>query len=133
MGERFCPEEEQKVEKGLQFQMKRSLSSLNNISLKKKADFDRVYKEGRRLYFKYYSVYYCVAKDKRLAFSIPTGFGNAVYRNRRRRLIREYFRKNINSLPSIHCIFSQIRKSENEDTEKIEIERIIECLKSQKV
>ncbi|MGC8764824.1 MAG: ribonuclease P protein component [Brevinematia bacterium] len=112
--------------------MKKGSFSLTNISLRKKSDLDKVYREGKRLYFKYYSVYYIPAEDKRVAFSIPAGFGTAVYRNRRKRILREYFRKNIEFLPSIRCVFNLIKKPESEEIEKKEIEKIIECLKSQK-
>ncbi len=110
--------------------MKKGLYSLTNLSLRKKKNFDRVYQEGKKKYFIFYAVYYLIADKPRIAFSISGKFGKAVYRNRRKRIIREYFRANLSVLPSYFLLFTMVRKPPDEIEEKKEIEKIFEWIKS---
>ena len=73
-------------------------------SLKKTADFMKVYSLGSRVFCKYFIVY-VHPNDKnypRLGLSISKKVGKAVVRNKLRRCLREYFR--LHSFPNIDIV-----------------------------
>jgi ribonuclease P protein component len=71
----------------------------NSARLRKTRDFNRVYQNGARLYGKGFTLIYlgdeqaesCSSRS-RLGISVPKKVGNAVQRNRIKRIIREAFR-----------------------------------------
>jgi len=112
--------------------MKKGLFSLTNLSLRKKKDFDKIYQEGKKKFFNFYAVCYVLAEKPKVGFSVSSKFGKAVYRNRRKRVLREYFRKELLKLPPYFFIFTLLKKISNETEEKKEIEKIFEWIKSLK-
>jgi len=72
--------------------------------LLKKQEFDLVYKTGRRLFSKHFSITFLKSPRKRIGFSISSKVGGAVVRNRIRRVIREMFRNNIDLFPHGDCV-----------------------------
>ena len=64
--------------------------------LKKRLEFERVFKQGRKKGTRKYNIYW--AKNKRVSsrFAVITskGLGKAVLRNRIKRIIREIYRRN---------------------------------------
>src|SRR5438309_686391 len=81
--------------------------------LHKKSDFRRVFQEGRRFSVPGLTVWILrpheeEARQKpRLGLAVPKAYGNAVARNRIKRLIREVFRHNKNKLPrGVDMVFS---------------------------
>lgn len=71
----------------------------NSERLRKTREFNRVYQNGARLYGKGFILVYLRDKqvdnrvsESRLGISVPRKVGNAVQRNRIKRIIREAFR-----------------------------------------
>ena len=62
----------------------------------KRDTFRRVYEEGRKIHFSYFTAFVLTKQTPRPRIGITTTrkMGNSVERNRARRLVREAFRKN---------------------------------------
>lgn len=78
-----------------------------------KSDFSRVFKQGRRVSDSGLTMWVFRHPEggsrpkPRLGLAIPKAYGNAVARNRVKRLIREAFRLNKNQLPpGVDMVFS---------------------------
>ena len=78
-----------------------------------KSDFKRVFQEGRRLsvsgltLWVYRRLPQGADPKPRLGLAVPKVYGNAVARNRIKRLLREVFRLNKNKLPpGVDMVFS---------------------------
>lgn len=74
----------------------------NLIVLKKNADYQKVYKKGVSAANRYLVLYRYVNCDlgRRFGFSISKKVGNAVTRNRLRRLLKEICRHNLAVFPT---------------------------------
>jgi ribonuclease P protein component len=70
--------------------------------LRKHADFDTVYRNGRRLFSAHMTVFFLPrnAGGARVGFTIPRALGGAVVRNRIRRRMREATRLNLGTVGS---------------------------------
>lgn len=82
--------------------------------LKKNKDFQNIYKSGKKLYGNLSIIFFCKnnLKYNRLGFVASKKIGNAVCRNRAKRLFREYYRsieKNL-SIVGYDFIFVSKRK-----------------------
>ena len=60
--------------------------------LKKQKDFDKVFKEGKRLFSDYLTLIYLPSKELKVGFAVSKKHGGSVKRNRIKRLLRESFR-----------------------------------------
>ncbi len=79
--------------------------------LRKKREFDLVYRQGARLYGQHFSLVF-LKTDRgfnRLGISIHKKTGNAVRRNRLKRIIREAFRLNRELFPLSSDIVFTVR------------------------
>ena len=60
--------------------------------LKKEKDFNKVFKEGKRLFSNSLTLVYLPSKELKLGFAVGKKHGGSVQRNRIKRLLRESFR-----------------------------------------
>lgn len=69
--------------------------------IKRKRDFERIFREGERRRGKWALFCFCPngKGNSRLGLSVGKEYGNAVARNRAKRIIREAFRLNRGTLP----------------------------------
>jgi len=72
--------------------------------LQGKKNFSRVYKEGSVVRSDYVVVYFLPASEQKVAVVVSKRFGNAVRRNRIRRLLLEAWQENHDHLPSGYYI-----------------------------
>jgi ribonuclease P protein component len=83
--------------------------------LKKTGEFNRVYRNGARLYGKCFTLVYLRDEqadeqaESRLGISVPRKVGNAVRRNRIKRIIREAFRLHREVFPRYSDIVFAVR------------------------
>ncbi len=71
------------------------------LRLRKRGEFQRVAKEGKRLVGRYLCVDCRPAKKARLGISASARYGSSPERNRFKRLVREAFRHSYAALPSL--------------------------------
>ena len=62
------------------------------LRLKKQADFQRLFKSGKRAFSPSFTMVYRSAEKMRMGISIGKKYGKSVQRNRIKRLLREAFR-----------------------------------------
>jgi ribonuclease P protein component len=100
--------------------------------IRKKKDFDRVHRYGSRLFTKNFTVILLDSKRspdgisvfdtdgktlmpagvrRRLGITVSKKVGNAVIRNRYKRLLREFFRRNKDRLPESRDILVIVKKN----------------------
>lgn len=70
--------------------------------VRKRLDYLRIYDQGKRIYSKRFTIIICRNQSglRRLGTTVSKKTGNAVQRNRIKRLLREFFRLNKSRLPA---------------------------------
>jgi len=77
----------------------------------------------------YYKVFAAGSYGKRLGVSIPKKFGNSVFRNYQKRIIREAFRTEKNNIgQNFDTVILLIKKPEDRLLQKAELNRIFRWL-----
>jgi ribonuclease P protein component len=61
--------------------------------LRKRDDFQRLFKDGKRWREKHLRFYYKEGDRRQVGFTVPKRYGKAVHRNRMKRWMREAYRK----------------------------------------
>ena len=75
------------------------------VILKKPNEIENVYQNGRRYCYKEFNLIACPSYRTRVAFIVSKKLGNAVKRNRMKRLFREIYRINREKFESMEVIF----------------------------
>lgn len=70
--------------------------------IRKRRDYTRIYEQGTRIYSRRFIIIVCPNPQgiRRLGTTVSKKAGNAVQRNRIKRLLREFFRLNKSRLPA---------------------------------
>ncbi len=85
--------------------MNRPLSFRKENRIRKRPEFQALFKTGFKKVTRYFFLYVrpagrpAGAKASRIGISVPGRLGGAVFRNREKRVLREYFRKLKNTFP----------------------------------
>jgi len=89
-----------------------ALSFGKHERIKKRRDFLRTYEEGVRVNSRNFIVILSrnETENKRLGITVTRKAGNAVKRNRIKRLLREFFRLNKETLPGSHDLVVIVKK-----------------------
>ncbi len=76
------------------------------IIVKENSDFQKIYRYGRSLANRNMVIYYCKAFNPRckVAFAAGKKLGNAVVRNRVKRLLREVYRLHRHEIKDDYCL-----------------------------
>ncbi len=82
------------------------------VRLRKRAEFLTLSKQGKTVYSQYFLAIVCDRSNQhnRIGITVSKKVGNAVARNRIKRLIREYFRHKKHSIPGARDINIIARK-----------------------
>jgi ribonuclease P protein component len=117
--------------------MKSDLSFSSNNRIKKSPEFQAIYRKGNKISGYYYTAFFVpsVSIYSRLGISVPKRLGNAVFRNRQKRIVRDIFRHRRAgfSVPTdLVILMNRVPKEESKKREDLEflLGRVIEKCKS---
>ncbi len=90
--------------------------------LRKKKEFNYIYKKGEVFFSKYFAMHIIKTKlpDKKIGFSVSNKVGNSVVRHKVKRLMCEAVRINLNLLPTNNYIFVARTGSETLNFKQVE-------------
>lgn len=109
--------------------MNKPFSFTKENHLRKRSDFQAVYEKGKQFKSSFYASYYLPSAELRLGIAVPKRFGNAVFRNREKRIIREFFRKEkAEILMPLDIVLVLIKKPPDRASRQGDLKRIIQCL-----
>jgi ribonuclease P protein component len=106
-----------------------------SMHLLRHADFEQVYKQGRRHFAAHVTVFYLPRASglgPRIGFTVPRALGGAVVRNRMRRRLREAVRRNDpNTLAAVDVVMNPKKSLLTADFAELQIEvsRAFEVIK----
>ncbi len=112
-----------------------SRSSLKRTNrIKKTVDFNVVYRTGYRITGSFYSLNFLpsASGQSRIGITVPKRIGNAVVRNRVKRLVRERFRRAKNEFRECYdvVVTAQYYPSNHPRRADTDLARLFQCLKS---
>lgn len=78
-----------------------------------KSNYRIIYEQGVRRSSRFFTIITCGNPDRvtRLGITVTKKTGNAVFRNRTKRLIREFFRRNKNLFPAGHDVVVMAKRN----------------------
>ena len=82
---------------------------MNYLRLKKKKEFTKVLKSGKRAYSETLTIVYLPSPEVKMAVCVGKKYGKSVERNHIKRLLREAFRLRVEEI-SVPCTFLLIPK-----------------------
>jgi ribonuclease P protein component len=118
--------------------MKDNRSYPKEDRIRSRKEFQELYKTGRKFSTQYYLIFYqnvpatekSPGKGMRLGISIPGRLGNAVFRNYQKRVLREYFRKEMKHVPvSVAMLFVLRKKPESREALIVDLGKVTAWLK----
>jgi|WetSurMetagenome_2_1015567.scaffolds.fasta_scaffold1613594_1 ribonuclease P protein component len=98
--------------------------------LRKKTDFNEVFEKGRSWNGKILKCLYAKSNRRMVGFVVSRRYGNAVQRNRAKRLMREAYRKNRHGISGFFVVLMPrdgLRKAKGQDVES-EFRRFLSCV-----
>ena len=82
---------------------------MNYLRLKKKKEFTKILKSGKRAYSETLTIFYLPSSEVKMAVCVGKKYGKSVERNHIKRILREAFRLRVDTL-SVPCSFLLIPK-----------------------
>ncbi len=101
---------------------------IKSLRLKRNGDFDKVFKNGKKVYSKSLLFIYLKEKSLKIGYSVSKKHGKAVVRNRVKRLLRAAMRENVSLIKGSYYIVILPKVSEDYSFSafKEEIKRVLE-------
>lgn len=75
-----------------------------SYSLKKNHDIEKLVKIKKSVGTKNFAIYYIEKSDLKIAYAVSKKYGDAVERNKAKRIVREIIRTNLDKLPNVHML-----------------------------
>jgi ribonuclease P protein component len=88
--------------------------------IRRSSEFSRIIKNGKRWKGKYLRIFFEEADNRRVGFAVSKHHGNAVKRNRIKRLLREIYRKRRYKIGKYRIIFMVEKDVVNLEISKLE-------------
>ncbi len=88
--------------------------------LNKNDDIKKVLSKGTKIHTGFVKAFYLESKKFKIAFVVPKALGNAVFRNKVKRWMREAYRKNKILFPEPVEIILMLKRNRNTDFNQIE-------------
>ena len=98
------------------------------LRIKKNADFQKLFKRGKRVFSPYITLLYTPARTTSMGVAVSKKHGKAVTRNRIKRLLRAAFSNNIDKLPESCAVIIMPKVAEEYSYERFE-KSLLTCFK----
>lgn len=98
--------------------------------LKQSNEIATVVRKRQRVYSNYFTCYYQRNQKIQIAFSVSKKYGNAVERNKIKRIMREICRPYLNNMPCVKMVIVVKKEAQNQKFEQLkqDLERMIKII-----